>query len=447
MNSRGKGILCALAALLIAGSSSAQELVAPTPADTAAATAATKAAKPGTFGQYVPGAGFRIANTDKGTLNFRLYTYIRYLNQTALEKTYTDSFGNVSNIQPRQDMQVNKVNLYFLGWVVDPKLRYMFYVWTSNTAQGNGAQVVVAGNMTYAFSPHATVGIGIGSLPGVRSTEGNFPYWLGTDSRLMADAYFMPSYTTGLWSNGMIVDGLKYQVMLGNNLSQLGVDAGQLDETFNTWASSLVWMPTTKEYGAKPSFGDYERHDRLATRLGAHYTRSDEDRQSQPNTEAIENAQIRISDGNIVFTPGLFGPGISIKKVMYQMSSVDAGFKYKGFALEGEAYKRWVDHLSGTNTDLLPMDVLTDTGFQLQLSGMVVPKALQLYVAGSKIYGQYGDPSDVRFGANWFPWKNQVARWNLEIHHLNDSPVGALSLPYSVGGNGNVYHADFEVNF
>jgi hypothetical protein len=78
---------------------------------------------------------------------------------------------------------------------------------------------------------------------------------------------------------------------------------------------------------------------------------------------------------------------------------------------------------------------------------MIVPKAMQLYVAGSKIFGQYGDPSDVRFGANWFPWKNQVARWNLEVHHLNDSPVGALSLPYTVGGNGNVYHADFEVNF
>jgi hypothetical protein len=447
MSPRWKGILCALAALLIAGSSSAQELVPATPADTAAAAAATKAAKPGTFGQYVPGAGFRIANTDKGSLNFRLYTYFRYLNQTALDETYTDSFGNVSSIQPRQDMQVNKVNLYFLGWVLDPKFRYLFYVWTSNTAQGNGAQVVVAGNVTYAFSTHATVGIGIGALPGVRSTEGNFPYWLGTDSRLIADTYFMPSYTTGLWSNGTVVDGLKYQVMLGNNLSQLGVDAGQLDETFNTWASSLVWMPTTKEYGAKPSFGDYERHDRLATRLGAHYTRSDEDRQSQPNTEAIENAQIRISDGNIVFKPGLFGPGISIQKVMYQMSSIDAGMKYKGLALEGEVYRRWVDHLSGTNTDQLPMDVLMDSGFQLQLSGMVVPKALQLYVAGSKIYGQYGDPSDVRFGANWFPWKNQVARWNLEVHHLNDSPVGALSLPYTVGGNGNVYHADFEVNF
>jgi len=438
MSPRWNGILCALAALLIASASSAQEVAQPALSDTASVS------KPGF---YKPGTGFGVANTDKGSLNIRLYGYIRYLNQTALDETFTDSFGNVSTIQPRQDMQVNKVNIYFLGWLMDPKLRYMFYVWTSNTAQGNGAQVVVAGNVAYAFDPHVRVGLGISALPGVRSTEGNFPYWLSVDSRLIADSYFMPSYTTGVFADGKIVDGLEYQTMLGNNLSQLGVDAGQMDETFNTWASALVWMPTTKEFGKRNGFGDFDPHAKLATRVGAHYTRSDEDKQSQPNTEAIENAQIRISDGNIVFKPGLFGAGINIEKVRYQMSSADAGFKYKGYALEGEVYKRWVDHMSGTNTDQLPMNMLTDTGFQLQLSGMVVPKTLMLYVAGSKVFGQYGDPHDLRVGANWFPFKNTVWRWNGEVLHLDRSPVGALSLPYPVGGNGNVYRADFQFDF
>ena len=78
---------------------------------------------------------------------------------------------------------------------------------------------------------------------------------------------------------------------------------------------------------------------------------------------------------------------------------------------------------------------------------MAIPKTLQVYAAGSKIYGQYGDPSDVRIGASWFPWKNQVARWNVEVLKLNHSPVGALSLPYPVGGNGNVFYTSFEVYF
>ena len=81
--------------------------------------------------------------------------------------------------------------------------------------------------------------------------------------------------------------------MLGNNLSQFGVDAGQLTSGLDTVSSSLAWMPTTGEFGS--GFGDFEGHERLATRVGVHYTRSDENRQSQPDTEAIDNAQIRIS--------------------------------------------------------------------------------------------------------------------------------------------------------
>ena len=46
------------------------------------------------------------------------------------------------------------------------------------------------------------------------------------DNRTIGDEFFRPSYTTGVWAKGQIVDSLVYYVMLGNNLSQLGVDAG-----------------------------------------------------------------------------------------------------------------------------------------------------------------------------------------------------------------------------
>ena len=185
----------------------------------------------------------------------------------------------------------------------------------------------------------------------------------------------------------------------------------------------------------------------MATRLGIHYTRSNEDRQEQPGTEAPDNAQIRLSDGNIVFTPGLFGPGINVTNVVYQMESLDAGVKHRGFALEGEFYWRRLSNFRGTEIGALPFDHLTDTGFQLQGSAMVVPKTAQLYVSGSKIFGDYGKPSDVRFGVNVFPWKNQVVRWNTELLYLNRSPVGYLSVPFAVGGNGPVFHSNFELNF
>jgi hypothetical protein len=217
---------------------------------------------------------------------------------------------------------------------------------------GLGAQVVLAGNLRYRFSSRLTVGAGIYALPGVRSTDNNFPYWLGVDNRLIADEYFRPSYTSGIWAQGVLREGLAYNVMVGDNLSQLGVDAGQMDDTFDTWSGAVVWMPTTGEYGGNAgSFGDFEDHEKLATRVGLHFTYSTENRQSQPGTEAPENSQVRISDGNVVFTPGLFGTGINIIDVSFHMMSADAGVKYHGFALEGEYYTRWVNNLRGDNVE------------------------------------------------------------------------------------------------
>ena len=395
--------------------------------------------------KYIPGRGFKLLKEDWGDVNFKLYSYIRYLNQLALEDSFTNSFDKTSLIKKRQDIQVNKMLVYFFGWLLDSNFRYLAYIWTSNVSQGQLAQVVVAGNLTYKFNEHFNLGVGIGSLPGTRSTSGNFPFWLGADNRLISDEFFRPSYTTGIWANGIIATGLNYYVMLGNNLSQLGVDAGQLGNKLDTWSMMLAWMPTTGEYGFMKSFGDFDKHENPATMFSLHFTTSDEDRQNQPGTEAIDNVQIRLSDGSIIFTPRLFGENISITDVQYKMLSFDAGVKYMGFSLEGEYYLRMLNNFRGFGVEDLPFSEMTDNGFQLQASSMIIDKKLQLYLSGSKIFGDYGNPWDGRFGANWYLFENQAVRVNGEVIYLNNSPVGAFSLPYTVGAKGPVFHLNLEL--
>jgi hypothetical protein len=308
---------------------------------------------------------------------------------------------------------------------------------------GQGAQVIVAGNVNYTFNEHLTASVGINALPGTRSLEGNFPYWLSEDSRLIADEYFRPSYTSGIWARGLITHKLRYQVMLGNNLSQMGINAAQLPNYPNTVSSSIVWMPTTGEFG--PGFGDFDNHEKVATRLGVHFTRSPENKQEQPDTQAFQNTQLRLSDGSIIFTPNLFGPGIIVSDATYWMNSVDGGVKYHGYALEGEYYLRWINDFKGLGTTHL--QGLFDHGFQLQASMMAVPKTFQIYAGGSTIFGQYGTPWDARVGTNWFPWKNRVFRWNTEALYLFKSPVGYLAVPYNVGSKGWVFHSNLELAF
>ena len=394
---------------------------------------------------HIPNIGFLLVEGGKGEIYFRLFSYARYLNQKGLDETYTDYFGKTHTIQIREDVQLNKFFAPFSGWFLTPKFRYYLYVWSSNPSQGDPAQVVGAGNLSYVFNRFVTFGAGISSLPSVRSTEGQFPYWLGVDDRLIADEFFRGSYTTGIWIKGEIFTSLKYMAMVANNLSTLGVSASQLDRGLNTQSFMLQWLPSTGEFGLYGTFGDYDFHEKVATRVGAHFTHSREDKQSQPGTNGIENSQIRLTDGSIIFTRDLFGLGINVDRVTYDMTSVDAGIKYKGFSLEGELYWRWLSNFSGTNTGGIAD--IADHGFQLQASAMVVPKTLQVYASGSGIYGAYGNGSEFRAGANWYFMKERGLRVNVECIHLNKCPVGYTAVPYPVGGNGDVYHANLEMNF
>jgi hypothetical protein len=90
---------------------------------------------------------------------------------------------------------------------------------------------------------------------------------------------------------------------------------------------------------------------------------------------------------------------------------------------------------------------MTDSGFKDEASAMAVPRILQLYVSGSMIDGEYGDPWDARAGVNYYPFATPIVRWNTEYLYVRRSPVGALSLPMAVGANGGIIYSSFLVNF
>jgi hypothetical protein len=406
--------------------------------------AAVDASKPKPL-SYVPNAGFLLFDGENGQIYFRLFTYARYLNQRNLDDEYVDAFGKTHTVKRRQDIQLQKFFAPFSGWFLTPKMRYYLYVWSSNASQGDPAQVVGGGNVSWTFNRFVTVGAGITSLPAVRSTEGQFPYWLGVDDRLIADEFFRGSYTSGVWLKGEFHTKVKYMAMFANNLSTLGVSAAQLDNRLDTQSYSVQWLPTTGEFGLWNTFGDYDDHEKPATRIGVHYTHSLEEKQSQPGTEGIENSQIRLTDGSVIFTPDLFGPGITVNEVDYRMTSVDAGVKYQGLSLEAEYYWRGLSNLTGINTEHLAE--IDDHGYQLQASAMAVPRIFQPYFGASQVFGSYGDHWEVRGGGNWYPMKQRGIRVNGEWMYVDRSPVGYTAYPYPVGGRGTVFHINLEMNF
>jgi hypothetical protein len=389
---------------------------------------------------YVPGKGFVLASGPNGEVDFFVKGYVRYLNQLGLDRFYTDAFGRTFELDLRQDIQLNRLQWGLHGWLFDERFRYFWYAWTQNVSQGDPAQVVVGGNISYKFDDALTAMAGIFSLPSTRSTAQSFPNWLRIDHRSMADEYFRGSYIQGYMASGELTDTLDYKVALAGNLSALGVSASQLDNCLCTVTSMLYWMPTTGEFGPGAGFGDYEYHEKLATLLGVHFTYSREDAQEQPGVNAFENSQIRLSDGTLLFAPNAFNTGGQVNKATFQMLDLDAGLKWRGWSLDAEYYFRWLADFQVTGS--IPVTSLFDHGFQVYASTMLKPNYWQAYFSGSKILGQFGDPWDAAVGLTYFPFGHKEVRMNAQALYMDRSAVGYTAVPYVVGGTGWVYTVD-----
>jgi hypothetical protein len=295
--------------------------------------------------------------------------------------------------------------------------------------------------MQYQVKQYLDLGVGIGGLPGTRSLLGQWPAWLRQDARPMAEEFFRPSFTTGIWAQGEVTKGLYYKTMLGNNLSQLGVNAGQLSTKFDTWSTAAWW--NNNYYGRLGSFGDFEKHQKAASTLGANFTSSSENKQSQPGSEAPENTQIRLSDGTGLFSLNAFNNGSNVSDAKYHMASGNGGIKYKGFSVDGEYFVRWITDIVASGP--LPVSKLNDNGFAIQASGMIIDETLQDYGVYSYVNGQYGKPSEFSIGVNVFPFKTKSFRINGEYINTKHSPVGYTSYPTVVGATGSVFMLNLEL--
>ncbi len=406
------------------------------------ATTTEKHKRNETWGTFTPGKGFLLGRSDEGEASLSAYALARYINQMPDGQTFTDHLGNEHPVDARHDIYSHRILIFLMGWVGDPKLVYNIAWWTVNTTD----QDAIFGNIGYQFDQKFNLYVGINGNPGSRSMFGSHPYWLGTD-RVLADEFFRPFFTQGLWANGEVFPGLWYSVMMGNTSSTLGVKANQLDRKLTT-GGSLWWMPTTHEFGPRGAYGDWENHQKLATRFGISTVNSPEERYTEIGADP-GNTALKLADSLNLFSTGSLAPNVTVTFADYQILSLDAGFKYKGFFFQTEYYRRW---LNGFEADgALPVDEIVDHGFYIQTAFYPIPKKFELYVATSQIYGDkdagFSDSSEYLIGMNYYPWNTRNHRLNAQIIDINRSPVSSTFGYYTGGQDGTTVSVAFSIFF
>jgi hypothetical protein len=301
--------------------------------------------------------------------------------------------------------------------------------------------------MGYQFTRRFSLYAGINGTPGTRSLQGSHPYWLGHD-RVMADEFFRPYFAYSVWAQGEVAPGLWYNAVTANNSSSLGIRAVQLDRSWSS-GGSMWWMPTTREFGPRGAYGDWESHERVATRFGFSSTQSREERFTDSETGATGNTTIRLADSVNVFETGALAPGVTVEQVDYRILSFDAGVKYRGIFLQTEIYHRWLDGFVADGP--LPVTSIFDRGFYVQGAFFPVAKKLEVYAATSQIFGDkdagFDDSSEYLAGVNFYPANTRNHRLNFQVIDVNRSPVSSTFGYYVGGQTGTTFSAAFSVFF
>jgi len=364
-------------------------------------------------------------------LKFTNTTQVRYLNTLSANDTFTDHLGVVREVHKRNDITVNRSMFVFNGYIFDKRARYNLTVWTSAGA----ASIVVAGNIGWQFNKALTITGGYTGVPGSRSLVNTFPFFTGAD-RTLADNFFRPSFTQGVWANGEPVKGLNYLVFVGNGLNTLNISATKIDT--NLAVSGSVWWEPLGDYGppsrARNMYDDYFASNKVRIRLGTSYTRSREDRFSNLDQSSPENTSLHNSDGVLTFSTGAFAPGVTVDKATYRMWAIDGGVKWNGFAVNGQYYFRWLDDFVADGP--LPLTATFDHGFELSAGKFVVPKKLMVYVRGSAVFGEFRDSHEYAGGLKWHFLPTERLWLNAELMRVQRVPYSGGFTPYTAGMSG-----------
>jgi hypothetical protein len=383
-----------------------------------------------TAGEFTPGKGFTLFKTGLASLNISVYGLARYINQMPGYQSYEDHLGRTKYADTRNDIWWHRTFVWFSGFFYTPKLRYTISVWGLTATN----QVLIFGNLQYALSKAATFGVGIVPNLGTRSMQGPWPYFLASD-RILAEEFFRPGFTTGAWVTGEPISRLRYWVMFGNNLSQLGIGASQMSRFLST-SASVWWMPTTGEFGPRGGNGDFEIHQNLATRFGASFVHCRESRQSNIGSPSAET-QVKISDGQLFYETGALADGVTVTDADFDEGSIDVGIKIQGLHLQAEYYIRNLSNFAaqGPETELSTIPTaIFDHGFYVIASYELIQHALQIYASTSWITDQFQRyPWEVVLGTNWYPAGTRSLRFNLQAIQVDQSPASS-SFGYYIGG-------------
>ena len=401
--------------------------------------------------QYIPATdlappkGLLLLKTDprRGEFPFGMalggYMQLRWFEFTRSATEWTDSTGETLPINNINTFNINRFLLSFHGHVLDERLIYNFALFgTSNAGIRSG--IVPIGMMGWKFSEAATFGGGVTIVPGSREWQQTSQWTLGVD-RSMANTFFRPGFSPGVQAIGNLADGTVHYVAGAWNAIDGGTTGVLRRGTSMAWAGNMWWEPWGP-FGL--GISDMEYHDDAVIRLGTSGVYAlTQVLPIQGNNP--EDTILRLSDGTRLSKTGALGTDSVLNQCAYQLATVDAAWKWRGWGAAFEYYFRLLDQFDGSGT--FDRSSVFDQGGLAYLSWCFVPRTYEAYARSSVVTGPYGTGQEYGGGLNWYLRRSRQARLTFETIHMNNNPAQNLLYPYRAGYSGTAIQTQLMVIF
>ena len=366
-----------------------------------------------------------------GWIQFRHHAFSRNV------ETWTDNAGVTRDVLDRNALDIERARLVLSGYVQDPRLTY--FVQLDGDTDGGHAVDFFDYWWAWKFSDRFELQMG------KRKVTASRQWLLGArDTRLvdrpLANDFFRPDRTVGLFGLGRLGDTGRYEVMVGNGYNSSNLPNSASDNRL-TFAASTHFEPLG-DFGR--GIVDFSGDSELRLQLGHSFIYSPQ-ASSSGGAPLDEADYLRLTDGTRLTDIGALAAGVTVSDFDVYFYGVDAAMKWRGWSLNSEVFFRWIEQIHGDGA--LPVSDLFQRGFYVEGGKFLIPETLDINARYSQINGLYGDASEYAAGLNWYPLHKTTMKVSFDVTALDGSPLQNTTSDILVGDDGVLFRTQFQAEF
>lgn len=391
------------------------------------------------YADYDKGFVIRPFDPEKNPFELKVegWTQFRYHGFARDVASWTDNAGVTRPVLNRSAFDIERARLVFSGYALDQRLTY--FVQLDGDTDGQHIVDFFDYWWGWEFSDRFQLQLGKRKVPASRQ------WLLGARrtrliDRPMANDFFRPDRTVGVFGVGRIGDEGHYEVMVGNSYQSANLSNASSDARF-TYAITNYVDPWGN-FGS--DLVDFAHTSDPLARVGHSFVYSPQSGAAR-GVPLEEAGFLRLTDGTQLTQIGALAPGVTVSEFDLYLYGLDAALKWGGWSVNAEVFLQWIEQIQGNGP--LPITDLFQSGFYVEGGYFLIPKKLDFNVRYSQVNGRFGKASEYAAGLNWYPLDTSRLKVSFDVTSLDGSPLQNTSSDILVGDNGTLFRTQFQAEF